>query len=132
MGKIKYSQDQKDKIRSLYQEGLTYKEIGEIVGMSVKAVSNQCVRMGITNRIKKKSDSKQNKICKNCHRQSPNNAKFCWNCGADIRTDGEILEVKLETLFKQTQFLPESNREEYVDLIREIREFIVKNRWNAK
>lgn len=60
------------------------------------------------------------KRCTKCgNKNNPKNAKFCFMCGADIRSNIDILIEKLQLALSNTSFLPSGVREETSETIRE-------------
>lgn len=90
------------RIVELILQGLSTKEVAEQIGVSRQTVVNVCHHYGIDlPKRSKKSPEKKTKhaatkkcpICK-AH-NNPLNTKFCCMCGADIRSEADILIEKL-------------------------------------
>lgn len=139
MAKI-YTDETREQIRKLYEEGLKYEQIAERVGLTRKAVSNQICRMKIANRKHKHCEDAKEvhteevkteevkiekvKFCPKCNMKSPSIANFCWYCGTDVRSKRVLLLEKMRTLFINVQLTPDGVRNECVDILREINEYL--------
>lgn len=121
----KFEKEVVDQIKELYEEGFKYSEIAELVGVTPKAVSNQVTRLGISNR-KKCERTVKIKKCPKCNKKLPHESKFCMFCGADVTSKEDVLLNKLETVFKATQFIPETVRNDCVNILREVRDYLVE------
>ena len=56
--------------------------------------------------------------CKNCRMKiNVKGARFCPFCGADLRTESEILVEKLENTTRLFRFLPENCRDDFIGTI---------------
>lgn len=68
------------------------------------------------------------KKCPKCRRKVElKGAKFCPYCGADIRSEKELLFEKVNKLFGMLMLLPASSRDEAQAIIREVSQYISKN-----
>lgn len=65
------------------------------------------------------------KKCPKCHRTAEkNNANFCYFCGADIRSEGDILITRLQSLIGMLQPLTGSDRDEARDIINDAIKYV--------
>lgn len=68
----------------------------------------------------RKTIQKKSKKCPKCgNNKNLPKAKYCYNCGADIRDNITILISKLQDVMINTKFLPDDIRGEMCETIRE-------------
>ena len=82
----------------------------------------------VSNRCPNKTGSRAKTIkkrCSKCHRTIElKGARFCPYCGADIRSEKDLTIEKANKLFSMCCFLPESQRDEAQNTIRQICDYL--------
>ena len=97
------------------------KEIASEYGVSRSAVSTIVKRRGGELRRPKGKAVK----CCNCYRKiDVLGAKFCPYCGADIRTEKDLIKEKINKLFSLLNLLPENQRDPAQSIVKEIINYI--------
>ena len=95
-----------------------------------KEVTRVAVEMGAEPRRKsygKRRGNNAARICPKCRKViEVKGAKFCCFCGADIRTEKELLIERVDKAFRVIQFLPASARDEMQQLFVDITEALKK------
>ena len=75
--------------------------------------------------VEQRRPRKNFKKCPKCHRAvEKNNANFCYFCGADIRSEGDILITRLQSLLGMLQPLTGSGRDEARDIINDTIKYV--------
>ena len=65
--------------------------------------------------------------CPNCRATGHyKGAKFCYKCGADIRTEADILREKLGKLVADFVYLPDSVRDNAYSVVQETIDYLRK------
>ena len=107
------SQEQINEIVEAYKGGMEIKELSEVTGKSHQTIRNILEREGIRKVNHRKTEAKVSEvICPTCRAKGHyKGAKFCYKCGADIRTEADILRERLGKLVSDFQFLPDSVRD---------------------
>lgn len=99
----------------------TVKSISEKYGIARAAVAKIAVELGASPRREKlygKRRGVKSKICPKCKRVvDVKGARFCYHCGADVRSEKEILVERNEQLLKIVTYLPANTRDEFRDVI---------------
>ncbi len=111
----------RDILRDYNDPANTVKDISEVYGISRAAVAKIAVEMGATPRRKKaygKRNGVKNKICPKCKKVvEVKGARFCYHCGADVRSGNEILIERNEQLLNNILELPANMRDEFRDVL---------------
>ena len=69
-----------------------------------------------------RNGSNSPKICPKCKKTVDNkNARFCWNCGADVRSERQILIEKIDKICTFVEHIPHMCRDEYITTLNEVR-----------
>lgn len=78
--------------------------------------------------IKKAPNGQTTKnVCPKCKRELANKeARFCWYCGSDVRSEKQILVERLEELTKLYDFIPAVDRDKYISTLRDTIEELKK------
>ena len=86
------------KILKMKEAGYSIREIGEAFGLCRSSISQICTEQKKTGRRAK---------CPNCKAEGHlPGARFCYKCGADIRSEGIILAEKLRAMCGTLSTLP--------------------------
>lgn len=121
--------DEKKLMEQLYADGHTTHEIGEIVGRANQTVRNHLEAVGLL--VVKHPESKQSKTlskCPHCHKTGHlKGARFCYNCGADIRSEEIVLAERVSDCFNVISLLPEDAANRVGDTLRDVLSYLKKN-----
>ena len=122
------SQEQINEIVEAYKGGMKIDDIAENCGKSSQTIRNIPEREGVREvkpRTSKKHLSKA--VCPNCRAKGHyKGAKFCYKCGADIRTEADILRERLGKLVGDFQFLPDSIRDNAYTVVQDTIDYLRK------
>lgn len=101
-------------IYEAYVRGDKVVDIAQEFGVDVTRVSKVAQKMGAAPRRAYKPREKHgNKTCPKCHRKiEVKDAKFCYFCGADIRSARDILVERIKNATQLISFLPDNARDE--------------------
>lgn len=128
MNKPHLTQEEISYIVASYKNGAAIQEIADSLGKHRQTVANVLDREGV--RAIKHKDIKSNVsevICPNCRAKGHyKGAKFCYKCGADIRTEADILRERLGKLVGDFQFLPESIRDNAYAVVQDTIDYLRK------
>ena len=117
MSKQKISAETKLMIVEDYKNGLTTVEIGDKYGIAYTSVSYYAKRAGVPLR-QQRGKKKDAKTCPRCKRPIElDGARFCPYCGNDIRNENEKLAEELDKLTRLYQYIPENERDGYIQTI---------------
>lgn len=110
-------------IVSRYNDGVSCKIIAEALGRSPQTILNILDREGVR-KINYGSRSKNKAVkditCPKCRAKGHiKGSRYCYKCGADIRSEAVIIAEKLQSLLPNVQLLPESMRNEASDTIQQ-------------
>lgn len=86
------------KILKMKEEGYSIREIGEAFGLCRASISQICAEQ------KKQVEGRSVQTAK--RKGTPGGARFCYKCGADIRSEGIILAEKLRAICATLSTLP--------------------------
>ncbi len=115
-----------DYIVEAYKSGMKIRDIARNVGKCDQTISNILDKEGvcaIQRRVAKTSEV----TCPNCRATGHyKGAKFCYKCGADIRTEADILRERLGKLVADFQFLPDSIRDNAYIVVQETIDYLRK------
>lgn len=106
-------------IYEAYVRGDKVTDIAQEFGMDVTGVSKVAKKMGAAPRRAYKPREKHgSKTCPKCHRKiEVKDAKFCYFCGADIRSARDILIERVRKVGEVISFLPAHAQDELRDVI---------------
>lgn len=109
----------KEQVIQDYLSGMPIKEIGAKYHIDVSVPGKLARKAGFPGR--QRTEAKVSaKACPKCRKEiDVKGARFCPFCGADIRTEAEMLVEKLEKSKELYRFLPASHRDEFVQTINE-------------
>lgn len=114
------TQEQKREIYELYIDPSNkLRDIAQLYGLKqTSKVSQIAVEMGATprrpNTFGKRLEKPTTRKCSNCKSKiAIQNAKYCPFCGADIRTDGDILIDEMMALLSKLMIIPSSERDNF-------------------
>lgn len=112
--------DEKNGVLRLYEEGEKVANIAKQYGIEKSSVSRIAVELGAAPRRPSYFGTKRNsvKVCPRCKKAvNVAGAKYCYHCGADVRSKRDILIEQNEALLKLFAFLPENSRDTFRDTI---------------
>lgn len=111
-----------------YKGGMSLKDIADNIGKHRQTIINVLEREGIRKIEHRKTAAKVSEvICPNCRAKGHyKGAKFCYKCGADVRTESDILREKLGKLISDFQFLPESVRDNACIVVQDTIDYLRK------
>ena len=122
------SQEQIKEIVEAYKGGMKVEDIAESIGKSHQTIRNILDREGVRIMKKKTSTTKVSEVvCPTCRAKGHyKGAKFCYKCGADIRTEADILRERLGKLVGDFQFLPDSIRDNAYMVVQDAIDYLRK------
>lgn len=127
MGAVsKFTQEERQAIFGAYRDGSdTLENIAKEYGTHRGSVVRIATEMGAELRRPRKNSITTGKLCPKCHKHiDVKGAKFCCYCGADIRSDKELLIDRINSAMRKTILCPEGIRDElqtlYVDIKKEL------------
>lgn len=119
---------------AMYTAGVKNKRILEELNISNGQLYNVLKKNGIELRAPQKAKGKngnkdKTKKCPICKaHNNPLNAKFCCMCGADIRSETDILTEKLDKAMTTCiRLLPTNATEDVIDAMRQASAFIKRS-----
>lgn len=100
-------------------------------GVPRSAIARIAVEQGAPPRYSKRYGKKRGantaKICPKCRKTIDiNGAKFCCYCGADMRSERELLAEKVEKVMAFIRFLPQTERDEVQQILLSVIEELKK------
>lgn len=108
---MKTNEEKNLAIYEAYVNGEKVKDIAERFGVAATYVSKKAKQMGATPRNKPRT--KAGKHCPKCRKQiDVKGAKYCCFCGADIRSEQEILIERIYKALEVVGWLPQNARDE--------------------
>lgn len=128
MSKARTTREEIDHIVEAYKSGMSLTEIAENTGKVKQTICNILDKEGVRaiqrrTTVEKVSDVK----CPNCRATGHyKGAKFCYKCGADIRTEADILRERLGMLVADFVYLPDSIRDNAYVVIQETIDYLRK------
>ena len=129
MERINLTQEQRQAIFEAYKDrSKAVAKIAEEYGISRTSLVRLVFEMGAEPRREKackKNKIKIGKTCPKCHKTiDVKGALYCCFCGADIRSDKELLIDRINSAMRKTILCPEGIRDElqtlYVDIKKEL------------
>lgn len=99
-------------------------------GVPRSAIARIAVEQGALPRKKsfgKKRNGDTAKVCPKCRRTIDiKGAKFCFYCGADLRSEKELLAERVEKVISLIRFLPQTERDEVQQILLSVIEELKK------
>jgi len=130
-----FTEEEKKRIVGDYLTShIPVKEVRERNGMSGKQLNEILVEAGVEFRLpsahhtkKGKTAAPKVKTCPKCRRRiNLKDARFCPYCATDIRSEADILEEKVQTLYSYTRFLPADIADKAGEIIIKLTNFLEK------
>lgn len=118
MGKKRLTHQQVEELKSLRDQGHTTETLSEMFGISKSTVSYHVSNLKQKNRDKK--------VCPICKKKMDCDANYCSRCGADIRSERDILIESIGTLRALLIHLPENARAKADDITKNILNYLKK------
>lgn len=121
MNKPHTTREEIDFIIEAYKNGMKIQDIAESVGKHQQTIRNILDKEGVRAIGKKEIVAKVSEVkCPNCRATGHyKGAKFCYKCGADVRTESDILRERLGMLVSDFQFLPDSVRDKAYTVVQD-------------
>lgn len=128
MIKPRTTREEIDTIVEAYKDGMSVSEIVELTGRNHQTIRNILDKEGVRAIAKKDIVSKVSDIkCPNCKATGHyKGAKFCYKCGAYIRTEADILRERLGKLVADFAFLPDNCRDNAYRIIQDTIDYLRK------
>jgi hypothetical protein len=131
MNKPHTTREEINHIVEAYKSGMKIKDIAENTGKARQTILNILDREGVRPIMGKDALSTLTKvsdvICPNCRAKGHyKGAKFCYKCGADVRTESDILRERLGKLVGDFSFLPESIRDNAYAVVQDTIDYLRK------
>ncbi len=128
MSTLRITEEQAAYIIEGYKEGMSIKDLAESTGKTEVTIRRFLDREGVRIIIPRGAKAKVSEvICPNCRAKGHyKGAKFCYKCGADIRTESDILREKLGKLVADFEFLPESIRDNAYRVVQDAIDYLRK------
>jgi hypothetical protein len=124
------SEEDKKTIETMFAEGHSAEVIGKAIWRSPQTIRNYLDSSGlkpIVRRNGSKSKSKAVSKCPHCGKTGqPKGARFCYNCGKDIRSEATILTERTRKILQVIAFLPDNMRSETSDTIQDVIRYLEK------
>lgn len=128
MNKPRLTREEIEEIVHAYKSGVTVSELVEITGKYQQTIRNVLDREGVRAIQRREADVKVSEVkCPNCRATGHyKGAKFCYKCGADIRTEADILRERLGKLVSDFIFLPDSIRDNACKVVQDTIDYLRK------
>lgn len=122
------SQEEVKYIIEAYKKGVKTQDIADSLGRSRQTIINILDREGVRDIVSRKTAAKvSDVICPNCRAKGHyKGAKFCYKCGADVRTESDILRERLGKLVADFQYLPDSIRDNAYAVVQDTIDYLRK------
>ena len=124
----KMTRDEIDIIIESYKSGTKIQDIADGLERNRQTIINVLEREGV--RSVKHREGKKNVSevkCPNCRATGHyKGAKFCYKCGADIRTEADILRERLGKLVADFVYLPDSIRDNAYSVVQDAIDYLRK------
>lgn len=115
-----YSDETIKTVMAERQAGLTRAEISEKYSIPIGSLSNI-----ITKELKQERKEAKIRYCPHCKTKIEKpEMKFCWNCGADIRSEEQLLLKELETLRRILASFPVAHADEGIKICVKIEDYL--------
>lgn len=121
-----YSNEEREKIETLYKNGTKIEDIAAELGRDASGIYYYLTRNGLRSpSYSRKKGAK--KTCPKCRATDHKaGARFCWRCGTDIRNEEAILSERISRILRDIQLMPESARNEASDTLQDILKYLEK------
>lgn len=121
-----FTEQEKQEIKRLYEAGQkTLAEISRQFNTSDFTIRKVAKEMGCAQRKPRK---RRLKCCQKCGKKAAvHNARYCWNCGADMRSEGDILIEKISKISSRVMLVPENARDDFLSVLQGCKEYIKEN-----
>lgn len=128
MNKPHTTREEIDYIVEAFKNGVKIQDIAKDTGKAAQTIRNILDKEGVRAIGKREIVAKMSDVkCPNCRATGHyKGAKFCYKCGADIRTEADILRERLGKLVGDFQFLPESVRDNAYTVIQDTIDYLRK------
>ena len=119
-----YSDEMIKTVMEERQAGLTRAEISEKYAIPIGSLSNIITKE--QKRERKEAEAKAKiRYCPHCKTKIEKpEMKFCWNCGADIRSEEQLLLKELETLRGILASFPVAHADEGIKICVKIEDYL--------
>jgi hypothetical protein len=124
MGAVsKFTHEERQAIFEAYNDrSRTLENIGKEFGVPRGTIERIAIQMGASKRRPRKNTTATVKTCPKCHKRiEVKDAKFCYFCGADIRSEKELLIGRIHSAMRKTMLCPENVRDEFQRLFMDIK-----------
>lgn len=117
-----------DYIVEACKNGMKVSEIAKDTGRAIQTIRNVLDKEGVLAITHRETLAKVSEVkCPNCKATGHyKGAKFCYKCGADIRTEADILRERLGKLVTDFAFLPDSCRDNAYRIIQDTIDYLRK------
>lgn len=128
MNKARITKEEIDTIIDAYKSGMSISEIVELTGRARQSILNILDKEGVRDIVPRGVKAKVSEVkCPNCRATGHyKGAKFCYKCGADIRTEADILRERLGKLVSDFVYLPDSIRDNAYAVVQETIDYLRK------
>lgn len=128
MNKPRLTREEIEEIVHAYKNGVTVSELVEITGKHQQTIRNFLDREGVRAIQRKQVEVKVSEVkCPNCRATGHyKGAKFCYKCGADIRTESDLLRERLGKLVSDFTFLPDNIRDNAYKVVQDTIDYLRK------
>lgn len=128
MNKARTTREEIDHIVEAYKSGMSISEIVENTGRVRQTILNILDKEGVRTISHRGGVAKVSEVkCPNCRATGHyKGAKFCYKCGADIRTEADILRERLGKLVADFVYLPDSVRDNAYATIQDAIDYLRK------
>lgn len=121
----KFTQEERQAMLEAYNDrSKSVEKIAEELGVPRGTIERIAVEMGAELRRprKNKKEGINGKTCPKCHKKiDVKGALYCCFCGADIRSEKELLIFRINSAMRKTMLLPEGVRDEMQRLFVDIK-----------
>lgn len=123
MGVSKFTQEERQAIFEAYKDrNKTLENIAKEFEINRGAVVRIAVAMGAELRRPRKNSIATGKLCPKCHKHIDiKGTLYCCFCGADIRSEKELLIDRINSVMRKTVLCPEAIRDELQRLFVDIK-----------
>lgn len=116
----KYSNEMWVELYHDHENGMSRRQLAEKYNLPLGTVATH-----LTSMRKKAQPAKR--VCSHCGTIIDSPAmKFCWNCGADVRTEETLLLVDVKELMSILSTIPSSQVDRGMQIVLKIKEYLEK------
>lgn len=112
------TEELKREVYALWDQGFSKVEIGKRVGVSDSTVGKI---------VRNRQTGEKTKVCPVCGMKSKDEARFCWWCGGDIRSEAVKLRERVVSMRAMIHHLPENMKKEFDDVTRSVIKYLEGN-----